>query len=99
MNSDSNEKFIIMTKQFFLFVLVLLITTPYTLAIPYDRRSFLKNQGPTIYYEDPIEKITSAEAAQVNQLEITALNADEAAASADNEAFTAFITRRKFIPE
>ncbi|CAG8687849.1 25118_t:CDS:2 [Dentiscutata erythropus] len=63
------------------------------MAIPYDRRSFLKNQGPTIYLEDPIENIASAEAAQVNQVEITALNADEAAASVDNEAFTSFITK------
>ncbi|CAG8816624.1 2749_t:CDS:1, partial [Gigaspora margarita] len=72
-----------MTKQYFLLVLILLITTPYVMAMPYNRRDFLKNHGRMIYLggSSPTIDSASAEAAQVNQVELTALNADEAAAN------------------
>ncbi|CAG8679159.1 7382_t:CDS:1 [Dentiscutata heterogama] len=59
------------------------------------KRSFLQNGfAPLLLLENENENIASAEAAKVNEFDLEALNADEAAASADQESATTFIFQK-----
>ncbi|CAG8602746.1 16539_t:CDS:1 [Cetraspora pellucida] len=66
------------------------------------KRSFLNNGGgtPFVIFENANENIASAEAANVNQFDIQALNAAETATSADHEQQTTFLLgKRSFLQQ
>ncbi|CAG8802118.1 24047_t:CDS:1 [Dentiscutata erythropus] len=69
-----------------------------TTASYLNKRAFLSNYNPFVVFENENENIASAEAADFNILDISALNAAETAASADNEqATTLLFGKRAFL--
>ncbi|CAG8740518.1 19206_t:CDS:1 [Gigaspora margarita] len=62
-----------------------------------SKRHFLQGFQPFILYENANENIENAEAAHVNQFDIQALNAAEAASSADHEHSSTFLLSKRFI--